>query len=735
MKGKKQGPPVDINVEICQLNFVNVLVFVRKESHFEGWSIEKLSEATRARLRSTQILSSLPEIVSELVQNALDADAHHIEIGVDCSEEGRYSMAIVTSKLYAEGGLINSLSTFGFRGEGWGYSIFWAVCQLAARDPRNHRLIRDAFYNFLSQWKTQAMGVRTSSSLATFRHLFGRALTEHIDEINVTAGDLKLEGFISLNGAHSKAYQFLLLLLNMRLTNWANFRALVAARRSPRRTEKKPVYVLNLTVPPQDIDNCLEPAKTVLCFQDLTAVKSLLSTSVQDFLSRHQFIREKRPMEGTSSPYRKRRKYDESSGSSEGSNKLGTEENELMWTDPTTGTNFVVDSRTGNSRPQLGRAAESIPNTIQPRQTLHLQRPNLGPESNRAEMPQWIQQALEVNDAYAIPEGNIPSLKFPSVTAHTSDQHNCHNTSRSQYFGTVDNASSDLPRRFRKEALHQARVINQVDRKFIACLIKDDQEASDRSHEVGGRALVLVDQHAADERVRVERFLKELCLGFLHNQDQHENDLGEAIPVKVLSPPLPLLLTRHEVLRLGSSREMQRAFRNWGFQFEDTPTDGTNNNSDENSGYMQLFVRAIPEVVSGKAIDRFPPDPNGKLMLGDELRDLVKGFFAQLEIDEPLALPLPPERKTNFDGSKPYGGALDGIPLSMRSRKAIPRPPPQYWVSLRVKATWAWRSSLVKTESQLLKYFGPMPMLQPEKSIDSLYLSVGAQFLGWSFEL
>lgn len=41
----------------------------------------------------------------------------------------------------------------------------------------------------------------------------------------------------------------------------------VATRRSPRKTEKKPVYVLNLVVSPHQIDNLLEPAKGALHFQ------------------------------------------------------------------------------------------------------------------------------------------------------------------------------------------------------------------------------------------------------------------------------------------------------------------------------------------------------------------------------------------------------------------------------------------------------------------------------------
>lgn len=41
---------------------------------------------TQSRLRSTQILTSVPQIVSELVQNSLDANATHIEIGINADE-------------------------------------------------------------------------------------------------------------------------------------------------------------------------------------------------------------------------------------------------------------------------------------------------------------------------------------------------------------------------------------------------------------------------------------------------------------------------------------------------------------------------------------------------------------------------------------------------------------------------------------------------------------------------
>lgn len=40
-----------------------------------------------------------------------------------------------------------------------------------------------------------------------------------------------------------------------------------AIRRSPRKADKKPVYVLNITIPPREVDNCVEPAKTTVTLQ------------------------------------------------------------------------------------------------------------------------------------------------------------------------------------------------------------------------------------------------------------------------------------------------------------------------------------------------------------------------------------------------------------------------------------------------------------------------------------
>lgn len=114
--------------------------------------LRHLPKLTQSKLRSTQIIVSLPQLVSELVQNSLDAGAGQVDVGVDCEEwscwvrddgkgmnkqdlkalesAGRYGTPVFfvvmecntrhvvgTSKACSAESL-GEVSTFGFRGEG-----------------------------------------------------------------------------------------------------------------------------------------------------------------------------------------------------------------------------------------------------------------------------------------------------------------------------------------------------------------------------------------------------------------------------------------------------------------------------------------------------------------------------------------------------------------------------------------------------------------------------------------
>lgn len=232
--------------------------------------VEKLDLPTQSRLRSTQILTSMPQIVLELLQNSLDAEATVVEIGLDTREwtcwvkdnghgldkkdlevigqegdSGRYS----TSKRYAPNSM-NAESTFGFRGEALASAAQLSCLEISSRTAKSKEswslivkggkrlyhgpsvrwrretpgtvaCIRDAFYNLpvrrlshpsptrtmdLIRQEVEKYAVvfpeveftiedihaskvasneeriiripKTSSMLASFRRLFGRALVE-----------------------------------------------------------------------------------------------------------------------------------------------------------------------------------------------------------------------------------------------------------------------------------------------------------------------------------------------------------------------------------------------------------------------------------------------------------------------------------------------------------------------------------------------------------------------------
>ncbi|XP_056589830.1 DNA mismatch repair protein Mlh3 [Triplophysa dalaica] len=100
--------------------------------------------------------------------------------------------------------------------------------------------------------------------------------------------------------------------------------------------------------------------------------------------------------------------------------------------------------------------------------------------------------------------------------------------------------------RFTKNMIHTMRVINQVDKKFLACLINATEQEMSKSSKNEGNLLVLVDQHAAHERVRLEGLVA----------DSYEDDPD--IPGKKrlcsssVTPPLEISVTEEEIRLLRS---------------------------------------------------------------------------------------------------------------------------------------------------------------------------------------
>jgi DNA mismatch repair protein MLH3 len=155
----------------------------------------------------------------------------------------------------------------------------------------------------------------------------------------------------------------------------------------------------------------------------------------------------------------------------------------------------------------------------------------------------------------------LQAVKDPS---HPKDNtHSCNHT-LSAYNPTTDIA-------FTTESLATATVLGQVDTKFIACLLHSCTQP---------RTLVLIDQHAADERVAVEEILQELCEGFMSNTIRQTEVSGPTI-----------VLTRLEAQRLASSTFLD-IFARWGMTLElEEVGEGD---------YIQVPIKAVPTLLASR---------------------------------------------------------------------------------------------------------------------------------------
>lgn len=131
-----------------------------------------------------------------------------------------------------------------------------------------------------------------------------------------------------------------------------------------------------------------------------------------------------------------------------------------------------------------------------------------------------------------------------------------------------------FPYRFSKNMIHSMKVVNQVDKKFLACLINARDGDSALQTETKGNLLVLVDQHAAHERVRLENLVA----------DSYEGDPDASGEKRLCSstilPPLEISVTEEELRLLRSS---QPHLKNLGLEV-----------TFSKMGAPQVFVGKVP---------------------------------------------------------------------------------------------------------------------------------------------
>jgi DNA mismatch repair protein MLH3 len=137
-------------------------------------------------------------------------------------------------------------------------------------------------------------------------------------------------------------------------------------------------------------------------------------------------------------------------------------------------------------------------------------------EGSSQEPSAWIKRFLSDwnNPTFKPSELRIPQIQsgvidFVSNRALCGRKHNCSELDIEHAFRE---SSVGVTSRISKESLREAEIICQLDKKFILVKIcsRGSLNGSDESN-VSGEMLLIVDQHAADERCRVEDLMATFC--------------------------------------------------------------------------------------------------------------------------------------------------------------------------------------------------------------------------------
>ena len=258
----------------------------------------------------------------------------------------------------------------------------------------------------------------------------------------------------------------------------------------------------------------------------------------------------------------------------------------LDWKNPVSGAMVLINARTGSvvepnlpKRPQTAPLAAkgscpsppTIADTIAilnhvPRLPRSVSSSFLSPKPGS-----WSSDLLRKweNPVFNTPEEGIPQVSFDEPNVEGSNilhgrRPHCSELDIQKAFAQC---STSFSARLSKTALKTSRVISQVDRKFV--LIYLEWETPKILNE-GSGLLVLIDQHAADERIRVEELLA--------NVGQSSTQLARPIVFE-------LQVREHELLARYAAH-----FANWGIWYEiQTPPE---------SQKCRLSVKALPSAIA-----------------------------------------------------------------------------------------------------------------------------------------
>ncbi|KAJ4311860.1 DNA mismatch repair protein [Neodidymelliopsis sp. IMI 364377] len=281
----------------------------------------------------------------------------------------------------------------------------------------------------------------------------------------------------------------------------------------------------------------------------------------------------------------------------------------VLWTDPSTRKTYLFNARTGCVMPSRHTRPHTDPITseLHPTQKTVRSLRQTAPKPTTAESVRtpWLDGLLHTweNPVFKPSEKGIQQISLQDGLERELQHPQRLNGSHfymEKVFSNAELSSAKLS----KEGLRSAEVISQVDKKFILVRLKDFTAGSEAGSTVG--ILVLIDQHAADERIQVEMLLAKLCAPVAANSyPGYQSVLGHTSNVNFvnLEKPLQFLISSQEHDHFVAHAA---SFAAWGILYDihaTAPTSGRASSS-MRDGFI-LSVTTLPPVIS----ERCKTDP------------------------------------------------------------------------------------------------------------------------------
>ena len=315
----------------------------------------------------------------------------------------------------------------------------------------------------------------------------------------------------------------------------------------------------------------------------------------------------------------------------------------LAWKNPITQTVVKINARTGSviDDPPKGHNSEiaklSAVNIVGSQTTrLGMTRAttlqNISvPASAPAEGP-WAKAFLDTwnNPVFRRTEEQIPHVSIESLENATGQDFHCksHCFAEGVEERALAAASFFHAATLTRKGLDSAKLIAQVDKKFILIQMATTlpQQGMDRVKEGNHQTLVLVDQHAADERIRIETLLAELCTTATPRFRHLKSSLGlcSTIETTQLLDSISFFISGREYTLFTESASR---FAKWGILYNLTQSLSKGSDSGSNHVY-QMIILTLPGLIA----ERCRSDPKRLLrVLREDIWKRKEGAFSPTE--------------------------------------------------------------------------------------------------------